>query len=71
MNQDVFEFVVYMIHEAANEKNVTPSHIYQIMKKCGCIDEYMVPLYEVLHTLGSRAMVHDMEEYAAIRGYSI
>ena len=71
MNQDVMEFVVYMIHACANKWNLSPKQVYHKLQETGCIDEYLVPNYDILHTQGSGYLVDDIREYLRIRGVSI
>lgn len=55
------EFVVYMIHACANAWQMTPTQVYQKLQVTGCINEYIVPNYEILHTQGSRYLVDDVK----------
>ena len=71
MNQDVFEFVVFLINETAIKHHKTTSEVYRIMSQSGCIDDYLVQFYEVLHTMGAQALVNDIEGFLQVRGLSI
>ncbi len=71
MNQDSLAFVVYLIHACANRWCKLPSDVYKILKKTGCIDSYLVPNYEILHTQGTEYLVDDIQEYLDIRGVTI
>ena len=71
MSKDVFSFVIYMIHELADSWNKLPSQVFCILKESGCIDNYLIPYFDVLHTLGSQYLVHDITEYVEKRGVSI
>lgn len=68
MNRKTMEFVVYMIHACANAWQMTPRQVYQKLQVTGCISEYIVPNYEILHTQGSRYLVDDVKDYLRIRG---
>ncbi|GEM_PF-37614 len=61
------EFVVYIIHAVANEKGLYPSAVYREMERTGCIRNYLVPCYDVLHTLGTESIVSDVLEYMESR----
>ena len=65
------EFVVYLIHACANKWNKSPKQVYMKMKEAGCIDKYLVPNYDILHTQGSNYLVDDIKKYLAIRGVMI
>ena len=71
MNNEAMEFVVYLIHACANKWNKSPKQVYRIMKEAGCIDKYLVPNYDILHTQGSNYLVDDIKKYLAIRGVMI
>ena len=71
MNQDSFAYVVYMIHACADRWSKLPSDVYRTLKKSGCIDQYLVPNYEILHTQGTEFVVDDIQEYLDIRGVKI
>ena len=53
MIQDSFEFVVYMIHACANKWNQLPSAVYKKLRDSGCIQKFLVPNYEIMHTQGT------------------
>ena len=71
MNQDSFAYVVYMIHACADRWHKLPSEVYKTLKGSGCIDKYLVPNYEILHTQGTEFVVDDIQEYLDIRGVKI
>ena len=71
MNKDSFSFVVYMIHACANKWEKMPSEVYKVLQKSGCIDKYLVPHYDVLHTQSSAYIIDDIKEYLDIRGIKI
>ena len=68
MNQDSFEFVVYMIHACADRWHMPPMKVYQEIEKQGCVSRFLVPLYDVLHTQSTDFVVQDIQEYMANRG---
>ena len=71
MSKDTMEFVVYMIHVCANQKNISPAKVYEKLKKSGCIQNYLVPHYEVLHTQSSRYVADDIQQYLMKRGMTL
>ncbi|WP_102341539.1 DUF3791 domain-containing protein [Galactobacillus timonensis] len=68
MNEDNFSFAVYMIHACADRWNTTPSKVYAALEKSGCLDNYIIPYYDVLHTQSTDYVVHDIGEYLKDRG---
>ena len=71
MSKESLSFVVYMIHAGANKWDMLPSIVYQKLQSAGCIDHYLVPHYEILHTQGTDFVVNDIEEYLEVRGIAI
>lgn len=71
MNKDSMEFVVYMIHYCANKLNVAPARVYKILKESGCINLYLVPHYEILHTQSSDYIMNDIQMYLQKRGIAL
>lgn len=63
MDNDCFSFIIYIIHACANQWNETPSAVYQNLKNSGCLDHYLIPNYDILHTQSTDYIVHDVEQY--------
>lgn len=71
MNQDSFSFVVYMIHACADKWDMLPSEVYRKLQSVGCIEQYLVPHYDILHTQGTGYIVEDIRKYLEIRGVAV
>ncbi|MBE6842275.1 MAG: DUF3791 domain-containing protein [Ruminococcus sp.] len=71
MDRKTTEFIIYIIHEIANSKNEAPSKIYKVLENTGCIQEYLVPFYDVLHTMSSESVIDDVKEFIEARGVVI
>jgi len=71
MDKDSFEFVVYMIHACAERWHKLPSEVYHMLQSAGCIDHYLVPHYDILHTQGTDYVVDDIKMYLEIRGIKV
>ncbi len=41
------------------------------MSETGCIKDYLVPFYDVLHTMSSQSVAEDVLEYVESRGGKI
>lgn len=67
MNESSFAFIIYMIHELAAAWEMQPSRVFKILKDSGCIDNYIIPHYDVLHTLGTQYLIDDIEQYVSKR----
>ena len=71
MNEEKAHFVIYIINEVANRHALYPSHVFKVMEETGCITDYLVPFYDVLHTMSSSSVVDDVEEYVRTRGAAL
>lgn len=71
MTREITEFVIYMIHELANANDEAPSKIYKVLESTGCIRDYLVPYYDVLHTMSSESVMDDVKEFVESRGARI
>lgn len=71
MTREITELVIYMIHELANANAEAPSEIYKVLESTGCIRDYLVPFYDVLHTMSSESVMDDVKEFVESRGARI
>ena len=71
MSKDTFEFVIYMLHACADKWSQLPSVVYKKLKDSDCIDNLLVPYYDIFKTQVSDFIVYDIEDYLAARGISI
>lgn len=71
MSQDCFSYIMWMIHTCANRWRVSPARVYQALKASGCLWEYLVPNYDILHTQSSAYVAEDIEEYIKREGVTV
>ena len=71
MDKDSFAYAVYIIHACADHWNTIPSQVDKAMKESGCLYEYLIPNYDVLHTQSTDYVVHDISEYLKNRGVTV
>ena len=64
-------FVVFMMHILAAAWNVSPSEVYALCKRSGALDNYLIPHYDVLHSMGANALIDDITGYIRERGFEI
>ncbi|MBP3674913.1 MAG: DUF3791 domain-containing protein [Campylobacter sp.] len=60
MNSDEASFIIYIIHKVARRNGVTPSQVYSALNKTECISKYLVPCYDVLHTMSADTVAEDV-----------
>ena len=61
-------FCVFLIHILAEHTGLTPPDLYRRLADSGILDEYIIPFYDVLHTLGELYLVQDITEMMRERG---
>ena len=71
MRDEKIEFVIYMVNELANRYGLYPSFVYKKMDETGCINDYLISLYDVLHTMSSESVCDDIITFMKTRGVSI
>ena len=71
MSKDTFEFIIYMLHACAEKWSQFPSAVYKKLKDSGCINQLLVPYYDILHTQGTNYVVSDIEDFLSARGVSV
>ncbi|MEE3489140.1 MAG: DUF3791 domain-containing protein [Bulleidia sp.] len=71
MDKDSMSFVVYLIHACSAKWNNSPEEVYKLLKDANCINDYLVPHYDVLHTQGTSYLVSDIEGYLKLRGITV
>ena len=64
-------FVVFLLHILAKAWHKMPSDVYAVLKDSGVLDGYILPSYDVLHTLGARYLVQDITGCVKDWGYEI
>lgn len=67
MSKDIFEFVIYMIHACSRKWGQSPSMVYKRMEETDCINRFLIPHYEILHTQGTAFVVSDIEDFMGIK----
>lgn len=63
MDRDCFSFIIYIIHACANRWKMSPSSVYQSLDKSGCLEHYLIPHYDILHTQSTDYIVNDITAY--------
>lgn len=63
MQERELSFCIFLLYSLAEKWNVTPGEVYQVLNVTGILDEYIIPCYDVLHTLGREYLVDDITEF--------
>lgn len=60
-----------MIHVCSDRWGISPSAVYRKLKRTDCINQYLLPNYEILHTQSSDYVADDIEKYLSLRGAAV
>lgn len=71
MEKKELVFATFLIWELSEAWGVSPSKVYKKLTEANAIDDYILPCYGVLHTLGSAYLVEDVTELIRERGVEI
>ena len=67
-NKKELEFCVFLINILAERLCLLTPEIYQKLNDFQILDEYVIPFYDVLHTLGEEYLIHDITGIMEERG---
>ena len=62
------EFCVFLINLLAEHAGLSTQEIYRRLTDSGILDGYIIPCYDVLHTLGEKYLVADITGMMRERG---
>ncbi|MBP5789486.1 MAG: DUF3791 domain-containing protein [Neisseriaceae bacterium] len=68
MNKETLSFSLFIIHAMANRFNISPVAVYHKLKSTACLEKYIIPYYDILHTQGEDYLIQDIENYLKNRG---
>lgn len=66
--RDVLDFVVFLLHRLARSWGWSVPATYQALSSTGILTGYVVPCFDMLHTMGEQALVEDVTDFARERG---
>lgn len=65
------DFSVFLIHRIAESWQKTPSETFCLLNDANIVSGYIVPFYDVLHTLGEEHLIQDITELAEKKGVTL
>ncbi len=71
MDKKSLEFAVFLIHALADEWGRPYRYVYQVLNETGILDGYILPFYDVLHTLGKQYLVDDITGFVKEKGVQV
>lgn len=63
MENEHLSFTIFLIYSLAENWNKSPVQVYRVLSTTGILDEYIIPCYDVLHTLGKEYLVEDITDF--------
>lgn len=61
-------FSIFILYSLVDKWEKTPADVYNILNSTGILDNYIIPCYDVLHTLGKEYLAEDITEYVREKG---
>lgn len=71
LERNQIDFSTFMLYRLAEHWGKSVPDTYRILDKANAIDGYLIPCYDMLHTLGSEYLVNDLTDYVRERGICI
>lgn len=71
LERNQIDFSTFMLYRLAEHWGKSVPDAYRILDKANAIDGYLVPGYDMLHTLGSEYLVNDLTDYVREQGVCI
>ncbi len=68
MRKNVLTFVIYLIHILSESLGKSPTIVYKLLTRSKILDTYIIPSYDVLHTLGKQYLIEDITSLVKERG---
>lgn len=62
------EFCIFLINSLAERLELLTPDVYKKLSDSRILDEYVIPCYDVLHTLGEEYLIHDITNMMQERG---
>lgn len=67
-NKKEMEFCIFLINSLAEHLGLLTPEVYKRLSDSRILDEYVIPCYDVLHTLGEEYLIHDITGMMRERG---
>jgi hypothetical protein len=68
---DVLAYVVWVINKAAQAWEILPAEAYARMQRANIVDGYLIPCFDVLHSMGEQTVLEDVELIARREGVEL
>ena len=68
MKVEYLEFITFCVGSLAEALNKSASQIYNALRSSGVLEDYIIPCYDVLHTISKDYLVEELTEVLKERG---
>ena len=68
MQEYQLDFVTYCVGNLADRLNMSASKVYKMLRSTDILNGYMIPCYDVLHTLSKECIIDDLINLLKKRG---
>ena len=67
-DREIIFFVAWLLNKVGDSCGKTAADVYRRLESAGIVGDYIIPCFDVLHTMGESALVEDIQIIAAKRG---
>ena len=71
MNRNQLEFVLFCVENLADDMANDTIKVYELLKNSGVLYDYIVPLYDILHTQGRDYIVEELRSVLQKKGVAL
>ena len=68
MQEYQLDFITYCVGNLSERLNMSASKVYKMLRSSGIKDGYILPCYEVLHTISKDNIMNDLIDILKKRG---
>lgn len=65
------DFVMFVLYRVAKRWRVAVARAYEMLQSVDIVEGYLIPCFDVLHTLGAEYLVDDVTDLARERGLAV
>lgn len=70
-DKDAIFFVVWLLNHVARAWGKTTAETYRLLQGVDIVNGYLFPSFDMLHTMGSEALIEDVTLLARKRGLAV
>lgn len=68
LDKKTLSFIEFILYKLSEKWDKAPSYVYQKLNSVNIIDDYLIPCYDTLHSLGAEYLVEDITDLLYERG---